>query len=81
MYQRTFCVWGYLLVTWMAAQELSEFSTNLVAPVIIHAEKRIGRQIMNDVGGYLVRQPLFDEVDPEKIETPSTGVPVAAKAD
>lgn len=69
-----------ILVIVSAAQELAEFSTNLVAPVIIHAEKRIGRQIMNDVGGYLVRQPLFDEVDLEQIAPPTTGVPVAAKA-
>ena len=70
-----------ILVVVSAAQELEEFSTNLVAPVIIHAEKRIGRQIINDAGGYLVRQPLFDEVDPEEVEPPSTSVPVAARAD
>lgn len=70
-----------ILVIVSAAQELADFTTNLVAPVIIHADKRIGRQIINDAGGYLVRQPLFQEVELQEIEPTSTGVPVAAKAD
>jgi flagellar assembly factor FliW len=35
----------------------------LAAPVIIHRANRLGRQIINDAGGYSVRHHLFSEVE------------------
>jgi flagellar assembly factor FliW len=46
-----------------AAAALEEFTINLAGPVIVNADKRIGRQIINAAGGYAVRQPLFSEVE------------------
>lgn len=63
-----------------AAPVLAEFTINLVSPIVIHAVKRIGRQVINETGGYRVRQPLFSEVELEHVSSPSIGVPVAAMA-
>jgi len=46
-----------------AASELEDFTVNLAAPVIIHRANRLGRQIINDAGGYSVRHHLFSEVE------------------
>ena len=46
-----------------AVSELEEFTVNLAAPVIIHRANRLGRQIINDAGGYSVRHHLFSEVE------------------
>lgn len=61
-----------------ASEHLEEFSINLVGPVIIHAEKRLGGQIINEIGGYRVRQPLFSEVELNHVQPASSFVPVAA---
>jgi flagellar assembly factor FliW len=38
-------------------------SVNLAGPVVIHQHHKVGRQILNDAGGYSVRHPLFSEVE------------------
>jgi flagellar assembly factor FliW len=63
-----------------ATEDLEDFTANLAAPVIIHAAKRIGRQILNEIGGYRVRQPLFSQVELDAVRAATTEVPVAAKA-
>jgi len=63
-----------------AAGHVDDFTVNLLAPVIVHAAKRIGRQVINEATGYDVRQPLFAETDLDHVESASPGVPVAAWA-
>lgn len=63
-----------------AASELADFTVNLVSPIVVHAARRLGRQVINDTGGYRVRQPLFSEVQLEHVSSPSIGAPVAAMA-
>lgn len=63
-----------------AAPDLADFTINLVSPVVVHARRRLGRQVINETGGYRVRQPLFSEVELEHVSSPSTAVPVAAMA-
>jgi len=63
-----------------AASRLEDFTVNLLAPVVIHAAKRLGRQVINEAGGYSVRAPLFAEVELQQVEPASPGVPVAAWA-
>ena len=61
-----------------AAEQPEEFSANLLAPVVVHAARRVGRQVINEAGGYRVREPLFSEVELETVQPASAGVPVAA---
>jgi len=63
-----------------AAERPEDFTANLLAPVVVHAARRIGRQIINEAGGYRVREPLFAEVELNAVEPASPGVPVAAWA-
>jgi flagellar assembly factor FliW len=63
-----------------AASKLEDFTVNLAAPVIIHADRRLGRQIMNDTRGYAVRHPLFSEVELADVQASTPRVPVAAEA-
>lgn len=63
-----------------AAESLAEFTVNLVGPVIVHVGKRLARQVINESGGYLLRQPLFSEVELANVQPGSPGVPVAATA-
>jgi flagellar assembly factor FliW len=63
-----------------AAEQLEEFTANLAAPVIVHTAKRVGRQVLNELGGYRVRQPLFSEVELDAVEAATTEVPLAAEA-
>lgn len=44
-----------------ASERTEDFTINLAAPIILHRERKLGRQIINDVGGYSVRHPLFTE--------------------
>lgn len=62
-----------------AAQELVDFTINLLSPIAIHGGKRLGKQVLNDAGGYDVREPLFFEVDLEQAGTATTQAPVAAQ--
>ena len=54
-----------------AGESLQDFSANLAAPVIVHRTTRVGRQIINDAGGYSVRHPLFDEVGLNEVQPPA----------
>ena len=67
-------------VTVRAAEVLEDFTVNLLAPVVIHAARRVGRQVINEIGGYALRQPLFSETELQQVEPVSLGVPVAAWA-
>lgn len=44
-----------------AAETLEEFTINLAAPIVIHRDRRLARQVINEVVGYDVRQPLLSE--------------------
>ncbi len=63
-----------------AGEELSEFTVNLIAPIVLHTDERLGRQIINDVRGYAVDQPLFSEVQLSEITAAASPLPVAATA-
>lgn len=63
-----------------AAEDLAEFTINLVAPVVIHTDERLGRQIINDARGYAVDQSLFTEVQLSEITAAASHLPVAATA-
>ena len=58
----------------------AETTINLVSPLVVHAARRLGRQIINEIGGYLLRQPIFDEVELAQVQPTSPGGPVAATA-
>ena len=57
-----------------------DFSVNLAAPVVLHTNNRLGRQIINDAHGYAVREPLFGEVELGDVQATTPRVPVAAHA-
>ena len=63
-----------------AAERLEDFTVNLVAPVVLHRSRRLGRQIINDAHGYAVRQPLFSEVQLSDVMAEAPRVPAAAQA-
>ena len=71
---------AHILCVVRAAAELGDFTINLAGPIVLHKEQRLGRQIINNAGGYSVRQPLFSEVQLSDIEpgTPSALVQAAA---
>jgi flagellar assembly factor FliW len=63
-----------------AAAAIEEFTINLAGPVVVNAERRIGRQIINAAGGYAVRQPLFSEVELNQVRAGTAHVSVPATA-
>jgi flagellar assembly factor FliW len=63
-----------------ASEQLADFTINLTGPIIVHKGNLAGRQIINDAGGYSVRQPLFAEVELNDVQTAATNVPVQATA-
>jgi flagellar assembly factor FliW len=63
-----------------AAERPEDCTVNLLAPVVVHAARRAGRQVINEAAGYRVREPLFAEVELNNVEPSSPGVPVAAWA-
>jgi flagellar assembly factor FliW len=63
-----------------ASERIADFTINLACPLIVNTQSRIGRQIINDAGGYSVRHPLFSEVDMDEAQTAPTAVPVTAVA-
>lgn len=69
-----------IFVVVRAAERLEDFTANLAGPLVIHAEPRLGRQIINDTRGYAVRHPLFSEVELNDVQASSPRVPVAAEA-
>ncbi len=62
-----------------AAEKLDGFTINLAGPLIVHKTRKLGRQIINDAGGYAVRQPLFAEVELNEVHAAGS-VPAAATA-
>jgi flagellar assembly factor FliW len=63
-----------------AAQSLEDFTINLAGPVIVNGDAQLGRQIINDAGGYAVRQPLFSEVQLNEVRAGSARSSVPATA-
>jgi flagellar assembly factor FliW len=63
-----------------AAKSLEDFTINLAGPVLVNGERRLGRQIINDAGGYAVRQPLFSEVELNEVQAGSARSSVPATA-
>lgn len=63
-----------------ATQRLEDFTINLAGPIVINTNQRLGRQIINETGGYSVRQPLFAEVELTDVPPEASRVPVAAAA-
>lgn len=63
-----------------AAQSLEDFTINLAGPVLVNGERQLGRQIINDAGGYAVRQPLFAEVELNDVRAGSVHSSVPATA-
>ena len=63
-----------------AAAALEDFTINLAGPVIVNADQRLGRQIINAAGGYAVRQPLFSEVALNQVRAGTAQVNVPATA-
>jgi flagellar assembly factor FliW len=63
-----------------ASEHLADFTINLAGPIIVHKGSLIGRQIINNAGGYSVRQPLFSEVELNDVQPAATVVPVQATA-
>jgi flagellar assembly factor FliW len=63
-----------------ATERPEDFTANLLAPIVVHAAKRVGRQVINEAAGYRVREPLFSEVELNNVQPASPGVPVAAWA-
>lgn len=62
-----------------AAEELAGFTINLLSPVVVHGEKRVAKQVINEVGGYGVREPLFAEVDLTAVGAAEPQTPVISK--
>ena len=46
-----------------ASEQLEDFTVNLAGPIVVNVDGKLGRQILNDTGGYSVRHPLFSEVE------------------
>jgi flagellar assembly factor FliW len=63
-----------------AGSGLEDCTVNLAAPVIIHGAKRLGRQIINDAGGYSVRHHLFSEVELNEARAMAAGSGTPAEA-
>jgi flagellar assembly factor FliW len=62
-----------------AAEELVDFTINLLSPIAVNGKKRIGKQVINEAGGYNVREPLFFEVDLEDAGSSAPQAPVAVR--
>jgi flagellar assembly factor FliW len=63
-----------------AAPSVDEFTVNRAAPILLNRSSRIGRQIINDAGGYSVRHPLFAEVELGQARPAASPLAVAATA-
>lgn len=63
-----------------ASDRLEDFTVNLAGPIVVNTTGKIGRQILNDTGGYSVRHPLFSEVElnEARVAAESTVVEAAA---
>lgn len=63
-----------------ATPRLEDFTINLAGPIVINTARRLGRQIINESGGYAVRQPLFAEVELTDVPPEASRVSVPAAA-
>jgi flagellar assembly factor FliW len=61
-----------------ATERLEDFTVNLRGPIVVHAETRIGRQVVNTAADYDVRQPLFSEVELSQVRPAAPTAPLAA---
>jgi flagellar assembly factor FliW len=61
-----------------ASARLEEFTINLRGPLVVHGSQRRGRQIINELGDYDVRQPLFAQVALAEVRPNQPAAPVAA---
>jgi flagellar assembly factor FliW len=61
-----------------AAERIEDFTINLRGPLVVNRSSGIGRQVINEIASYGVRQPLFGRV--ALAETAATKVPVAGSA-
>jgi flagellar assembly factor FliW len=61
-----------------ASARIEDFTVNLRGPLVVHAASRVGRQIINEVGEYEVRQPLFSQVTLADVRPSQPAAPVAA---
>jgi flagellar assembly factor FliW len=71
---------AYIVCVVRATENLADFTINLAGPLIINAGARVGRQVLNDTGGYSVRHPLFSEVELNEVQPSRSAVPVTAAA-
>jgi flagellar assembly factor FliW len=63
-----------------ATPDLGDCTVNLASPVIIQRSNRLGRQIINDAGGYSVRHRLFSEVELDEAKAMAAGISVPVEA-
>jgi flagellar assembly factor FliW len=63
-----------------ATENIADCTINLACPLVINTGSRIGRQMLNDAGGYSVRHPLFSEVELDEVQTAPTELRVTAAA-
>jgi flagellar assembly factor FliW len=61
-----------------AADTLEDFTINLAAPIVIHRDRRLARQVINEVVGYDVRQRLLSDEQLDRLR--STGTTTTAQA-
>jgi flagellar assembly factor FliW len=61
-----------------ATDQLGDFTVNLRGPIVIHGDRRLGRQVINEVGGYGVREQLFSRVPLSEVRPATPAAPVAA---
>ncbi len=62
-----------------AAEEPSEFTINLLSPIVVNGTRRLAKQVINEVAAYGVREPLFSEVDIEQARAAEPQAPVVSK--
>jgi flagellar assembly factor FliW len=63
-----------------ASDQLEDFTVNLAGPIVLNVNGKLGRQILNDTGGYSVRHPLFSEVELAEARAAAEGTVVEAAA-
>jgi flagellar assembly factor FliW len=71
---------AYIVCVVRATEHLADFTINLAGPLIINAHSKVGRQVLNDAGGYSVRHPLFSEVELNEVQPVRSDIPVTAAA-
>ena len=63
-----------------ATERLEDFTINLAGPIVVNTTGKLGRQILNDTGGYSVRHPLFSEVELNEARAAAESTVVEAAA-